>query len=238
MKALFSTGLLMGCLWAAGSSGHAAERPAEKPHPAAATAPVKASDKPAAEAAVETPLLASDSVQLEPGDRLRFRIKEDPAAPKQATALLVGALGDIEFPITAGGSTTVTLNLKAKTLGQARADLIKKLEEDYYVKATVELTVEDRTQKGGQVMIFGEVRASKIPLPPGEKRTILDVILDAGPTEFANLKKVKLLRLDPATKKSIPKIIDVEKIKKGDENGNVYVLDGDKIEVPARSFNF
>lgn len=200
------------------SSGFAAE-----PAAAAGTA------KPAAPAA------GYENQVLNPMDKLSFRIQEDPVrgAPEQVS---VTALYELHFPISRGAPDLISIQVKGKTLQQVRQELKAALDADYYRNATVDLKLLDRSQKGGQILFYGSVRTYTIPLAPGEQKTLLEGVLQAGPTEWANLKRVELQRIDPGTQKPEIKVIDIEAIKNGDRKNDLLLQDGDRIKIPEVKF--
>ncbi len=179
-----------------------------------------------------------DAPLLTTGDKLKFRIKEDPNQPAPYMRVLVSSTGEGDFPIASAASTTITLTLRGKTLAQAKEELVKSLLEDYYHKVTVDMDMEDRGLKAGQVVVTGAIRGRTVTLPlaPGEKLSIWEAVMKAGPDEFAKLNKVKIFRVDPNNPKPEPLIVDVEKISKGDRTLDIQVQDGDRIDVPEKSF--
>ena len=196
---------------------------------AAEPAKAGAASKPAA------PVASYENQALNPMDKLSFRIQEDPVrgAPEQVS---VTALYELHFPISRGAPDMISIQVKGKTLLQVRQELKAALDADYYRNATVELKLLDRSQKGGQILFYGSVRTYTIPLAPGEQKTLLEGVLQAGPTEWANLKRVELQRIDPGTQKPEIKVIDVEAIKNGDRKNDLLLQDGDRIKIPEVKF--
>ncbi|MBI4323894.1 MAG: hypothetical protein HY674_01380 [Chloroflexi bacterium] len=179
----------------------------------------------------------ADTHLLSPMDRLLFRIVEDPVQAVAET-VPVTPLQEIYFPVSRGAVEMILIDIRGKTLGQVKAELKAKLDADYYQNATIELRLQDRSQKGGQVLFFGAVRANSIPIAPGEQLTIFEGVTAAGPTEWANLKKVKLQRLNPVTRKMEIQTINVEEIKKGDLKNDIPLENGDRIEIPEALLRF
>ncbi len=179
---------------------------------------------------------AADAHLLSPMDRLLFRIVEDPVQAGAET-VSVTPLQEIWFPVCRGSVEWIAIDARGKTLAQVKTELKTKLDADYYQNASIELRLQDRSQKSGQVIFWGAVRAFSIPLAPGEQKSIFEGVLEAQPTEWANLKKVRLQRINPVTKKpETPQIIDVEAIKKGDLKNDILLQDGDRIEIPEAVF--
>ena len=73
---------------------------------------------------------------------------------------------------------------------------------------------------------------------PGETKTVFEGVYQVGLSEFANLKKVKLNRLNPQTKETESRVIDLEAVRKGDRAKDVPLQDGDRVEVPEKSIVF
>lgn len=181
------------------------------------------------------PLTGFESQVLSPLDKLAYRVLEDPVkgVPEVVS---VTALFELHFPVSRGAAEMISIGVRGKTLAQVRQELKAALDADYYRNANVDLKLLDRSQKGGQILLFGQVRAYSIPLAPGEQLTLLAGVLQAQPTEWANLKKVELQRIDPATQKPTSRIIDVDAIKNGNRENDVLLQDGDRIKVPEVKF--
>ena len=90
-------------------------------------------------------------------------------------------------------------------------------------------------QRLGMVMFYGAVRGNFLQLGLGEQKTLFEGVYQVGVSEFSNLKKVKLNRVDPVSGKTEIKIINVEKVKQGDRSEDILLQDGDRIEVPEKT---
>ena len=78
-----------------------------------------------------------------------------------------------------------------------------------------------------------------IELFPSEQKMLSAAIIQLGYNEFADLKKVKLHRIDPATGENKTTTVDVKDIlKTNDRSKDVILQDGDRVEVPERGFVF
>lgn len=194
-------------------------------------AEVKA-EAPKTEAAEAAPTLA-------PMDKLLYRVEEDPSSGSKI--LGVSSLGDIYFPVSMGFEyPVVAVKAKGLTMEEIKKQLQAKLEAKYYKKATVKLTLVDKTQKVGQALFLGECRGV-IQLPPGEEITLATAIAKLGPSEFANLKKVQVFRVDKATgvASTEPIVVDVDAIlNKGDRSKDIILQDEDRVKVPEKRFLF
>jgi Spy/CpxP family protein refolding chaperone len=89
----------------------------------------------------------------------------------------------------------------------------------------------------GKITITGAVRNNFVMLLPGEQKNLLETILQAGPGEMANLKKVKLMRVNSATGKTEVMFINVESIKK-DPAKDVLMFDGDRLDLVEKNVLF
>jgi len=184
--------------------------------------------------------LAADTYRLQPQDKLYYRIAEDPVKGNEPDVRSVTALNEILFPISRGSDQFIRISTLGRTLEEVRKELKQKLDADYYYNATVELTLINQSQKTGKATFSGRVVKGQVSLLPGEQKTLSEAIVSLGYNEFANLKKVKLYRVDPNApgQKAEPKIYDVEAALKGDRSKDVVLQDGDNVEVPEKGVIF
>jgi protein involved in polysaccharide export with SLBB domain len=195
---------------------------------AEAAAPVP----PAAPAANVITLTASaaESEKLRAGDRLRFQIVEDGSA---VIDLLIGEDGRIEVPylgfVEAAGLSPDLLRVR----------LSEALEKDFYHKATVRLSVIQRSGKGvnmGRVYIAGEVRRiGQVEISKSEHVLLSQVMLaNGGFTDFADLRRVKIFRRQTsgAVETIVVNLRDI--IELGKINLDVPMLDGDFVLVGSK----
>jgi Spy/CpxP family protein refolding chaperone len=123
---------------------------------------------------------------------------------------------------------------------------IKRLHTGLLVRLKNTLTSQQQAQlrghplptQPGKIMITGAVTNNIVLLllSPGEHKMLLETILQAGPTEFARLNKVRLFRLNPNSGKQDEIAVDVEAIKQHPTQ-DIEVRDGDRIVIPKRLFN-
>lgn len=180
--------------------------------------------------------LSVETYQLAAGDKLSFQVEEDPAKQRELIELLVPQVGGVEFPVSRDDrSVTVALDVIGKTIPQVKTELKTVLERDYYQKATVKLRVFDANQQRGQVAFWGAVRGL-LPLDPNKPMKVSDGILQLGWDQmYANLKRVEVVRTDPATKQKKTIIVNVQKILDKDGNAKDVILqDGDRVHVPDK----
>ncbi len=174
---------------------------------------------------------------LVPQDKLAYSVAEDPAARATPISLMVDAGTNIHFPVSLAYPDEIVLNASGKTIPEIRQELKKKLDASFYKDATVTLERGAATIQPGQIVITGPVRNNFVPLLPGERKMLLETILQAGPSEFANLKKVKIMRINSVTGKVVETIIDVEAIEKNPTK-DVPVFPGDRINLIEKNILF
>lgn len=178
---------------------------------------------------------ARPSNQLTPGDRLQYFIQEDPVKGAGPIDLLVSPLGDVNFPVSRTSDILIVLKVAGKPIAQIKQELKEKLDADYYQDATVFLKVSDQLQRRKQILLSGEVRSNVLSFGAGESVTLFEAIVKAGYTEFANLKKVRLNRLNPATQKTEQRVFRVNEMFDGDRTKDIPLEDGDHIEIPQKT---
>ncbi len=177
---------------------------------------------------------------LAPDYMISFRIIEDRSEPIR---LRVQDSGDVQAPhvglVRAAGKTCRSLAQTIKA----------QLEKDYYSKATVIIAIDQRPPPGQRTRIgtqdletftvFGQVaRQGKYELPYDSDITISQAILMAGgPAQFANLKKVRLIRKTPSGNKTVQ--VDVDAIMAhGMLDRDIYIRKGDVLILPEKVYNF
>lgn len=203
-----------------GASLHAAESRTAPP----VTAPAKAED------GIRLPLAAAENGKLRPGDRLRFQIVED-GSP--SVDLAIGEDGRLEVPYL-GFVPAAGLDVE-----QLRVSLTGALEKDYYQKATLRISVIQRSGKGvnmGRVYIAGEVRhIGQVEISKSENVLLSQVMLaNGGFTDFADLRRVKIFRRQTsgAVETIVVNLRDIIELGKIDRD--VPVLDGDFVLVGSK----
>jgi protein involved in polysaccharide export with SLBB domain len=172
----------------------------------------------------------SATYQLSPMDKLSVSISQDPI-PGKPVEVSVSPLGDLTVPVSRCCEDSIIINVCGKTVEAAEKEIKERLEADYYEKATVQLRVIDASRRKGQVLLRGAVRQSAIPLDPGKAKTLYEALTEAGTTDYANLKKVKLDRAG-----SPIKYYDMTAVEKGDRTKDVELQDGDRVTVDESFF--
>lgn len=165
--------------------------------------------------------------KLSAGDMLTVEIVED---KEGGLPRVVTAAGAIDVPPVG------RIQVAGKTTTEAGADIKRRLEADYYYRATVKLNI-DRVSplqvRAGTVTLSGQVRlVGSQEMIAGEPLRLSSAILKAGNfTEWANPKKVKLTRQVNGSAQSTEYNVK-EIIEKGDEKADPVLQDGDRINVP------
>jgi protein involved in polysaccharide export with SLBB domain len=208
-------------------------QPAASPAPAAAPAAVNNATPGALNGYV-----SDATYKLRAGDTVSFQILEDKIwnsddAPKN---LLVEDSGDVDVPYI-GRVMAVD-----KTCKQLADDIKTALEKDYYKKATVVLSLNAANRVLGQVYIWGQVHnQGAISLQVNQNLTAGDAILLAGGfDDFANKKKVKVVRGAPGPNGERQTVeLDMTQIlEEGKTDEDIVLQPNDLIIVPSRLVNF
>lgn len=176
------------------------------------------------------PMIDPDK-KLAAGDQVTVEIVEDRE-------------GGLPRVVTSTGELDVQpvgrVKVAGKTVAEAAGDIKQLLERDYYYHATVRLAI-DRVNmvqvRAGLVYLSGQVRVvGPQELVTGETLTLTNAILRAsGPTEWADQRKVKLMRQKNGSTITIE--VDYKKIiEKGDVKNDPALQDGDRIFVPRSVF--
>ena len=127
------------------------------------------------------------------------------------------------------------------------------LEKSLYNTATVIVAIDMRPEDvGGRTLrlgtgekeldvitVFGQViRQGKYELPENEDMTISQaILLSGGFAQFANPKKVKLVRKTPSGNKTI--LVNVDQVmRRGDLDKDIFLRRGDVIIVDEKTVNF
>ncbi len=180
-----------------------------------------------------TGYVPDDKYKLRIGDRISFQINEDGDPPR---SFVVTDSGEINFPYVGRYS------VKDKSCKEM-ADLLKvELEKEYYFQATPILALDVANPVTGKIYLWGQVRSQgPMDLYVNDTLTVGKAILRAGGfAEFANKKKVKLMRdsnKDGQARQSFE--LDMNEIlEQGKSEKDMNVLPDDFIVVPSRILNF
>jgi polysaccharide export outer membrane protein len=174
-----------------------------------------------------------DKYKLRKGDRISFQIMEDGDAPR---LLIVTDSGELSFPYVG------LLKVEDKSCKQMADELKVQLEKEYYYRATPVLALESANRLLGRIYLSGAVRSlGPMDLMVNENLTVGKAILRAGGfAEFANKKKVKLMRgsgSDATTRQSFELNMDLI-LEEGRADKDMTVQPEDFIFVPSKLINF
>ncbi len=179
-------------------------------------------------------LKSEDHQRLAPGDRVSFRVIEEKIEPKP---LLVADSGELEVPYVG------RIMAKERTCQDLTREIKQKLEEKYFHRATVVLSVELLNPVRGSVYLFGEVRAAgSQPIPSGEPLTLAKAIIRSGGfTDFADKRRVKVTRETtlPSGTTNQTFTVDIARVlQRGQLQQDLKLESGDIIYIPTRLVNF
>jgi len=173
----------------------------------------------------------NDERSLTAGDRISYRVIEE---EKDPVYLIVTDSGELLVPLLglmpASGKTCKQLALQLKPL----------LEKNYFYKATVIIGLDTQsTRSPGKIYLNGQVHSQgTLELPADGTLTVSEAILqNGGFADFANQRKVKLLRkkADGTTETTI---VDVKDILTKGHSLDPVLQPNDTIIVPERAVNF
>ena len=168
------------------------------------------------------------------GDQVTFEIVEDKEAP---IAKRITDTGELDVPYIG------RVHASGKTCEQLASEIKRRLEGDYYFKATVKLGIDlvnTRPAAIGKVFVTGQVRApGPQDLVPGEKTTVSAVIMKAGGcTQFGDSRKVKVTRKAKGGGTD-SFMVDIKSvIEKGELDQDRDVREGDYVYVPQKLINW
>jgi polysaccharide biosynthesis/export protein len=177
--------------------------------------------------------VADDKYKLRVGDKISLQILEDREAPK---SLVVADSGELDVPYVG------RVPASDKTCKQLAEELKKRLEAEFYYRATVIIALDVANKYLGRVYVWGQVRnQGAIDIAMNENLTAGKAILRAGGFgDFANKKRVKLVRGAGAVagSKQSFELNMVEILEKGKTEKDVVLQPDDFIIVPSRLINF
>jgi len=177
--------------------------------------------------------VGDDKYKLRAGDRVSFQIMEDRDQPK---SLLLADSGELDVPYLG------RISAADRTCKQLADELTQLLEKDYYYHATVIVGLDVANKFLGRIYVWGQVRnQGPIDIALNESLTAGKAVLRAGGfAEFANKKKVKLIRNAPedANAKQVIELNMVAILEEGAVERDMVLRPDDLIVVPSRWINF
>lgn len=232
-------GLILLC--ASGSAIWGQTEGKEKPKVSAPAEPAaNPADAKVASDAVKDPQSDVAAYKLLLQDKIKYSIEEDPVRDADFPELIVTSLGFLNFPVSRmKGSPIVSVQAVGKTLGQIKAEVTAKLEEEFYHKATVSLQLTSKSERFGQVKFVGNSIKGMLKLNPGERKTLSEAIVEKGYTEYANLRRVLVLRQQEGSAKAKKIVVDIDSVlRKGRKDLDLILEDGDTVDVPEKGLVF
>lgn len=173
-----------------------------------------------------------DTRPLTIGDKVSLRVVEE---HKPAVEALITDSGDLEVPLIG------RVKARGKTCKALAREIKTRLDKDYFYHCNVILGLDTAsTRSRGRVYLTGPVKQQgAMELPADEQLTLSRAIMKAGGfNDFANKKKVKVVRKDPVTGKEQTLVVDVAQIlEKGKTANDVVLLPEDVIIVTPRLVN-
>lgn len=172
-----------------------------------------------------------DKYKLRAGDKVSYQVIEDREDPK---ILVVADNGELDIPylgrVAAAG----------KTCKQLSEEIKAQLEKELYYRATVIIALESANKWLGRVYVWGEVRnQGAIDMFVQENLTAGKAILRAGGfTDFANKKKVRVIKANAPEGKRIIELNMAEILEQGKTEKDVPLEPDDIVVVPSRLINF
>jgi len=233
-------------------AGHLDPGLAQSPDTAAAKPVLTSTNAPAgtnAAAVADQPVIDPETRELKPRDVFRYRVHQDPVGGVDSLRVTINDAGEALFNVTRADSTYVTVKAAGKRVGEVRELLRKQLEAEYYVTATVDLSLESVAASGlgsggiagtssladiPKVIVFDQHQGT-YPILEGRRLMLSDIMIQMPQSPFANRAKVEILRLGADGKPLPPIRVNVDDlILKNDRSLDVELKDGDRIRVPKK----
>jgi polysaccharide export outer membrane protein len=174
----------------------------------------------------------NDKSRLSNGDTVSYRVIEE---QKDPIVLTVSDSGELTVPLVG------IVSAKGKTCKEIAYELKPKLEKEYFYHATVIIGLETlSTHPLGKVYLTGQINhQGAIEIPSNETITVSKAVLLAGGlADFADRRKVKLVRKKPDGTTETTVVDLVEILDKGHSDRDPVVEPDDTIIVPQRLINF
>ena len=200
--------------------------PADKMTPAQIRAQPLAQATPAASPGPSYIDILNDTVKLDKGDRLSYRIVEERSP---AITLVVNDAGDLDVPLIGH------LRATGKTCKKLAQEIQPLLEKDYYYKATVVIGLETHSERSlGKVYVMGLARLpGGLDIPAGETLTLSKAIARAqGFADYADKERVRLFRRSENGQMEVIIVNVGEIVDKGLFEKDPTVLPNDTIIIP------
>jgi polysaccharide export outer membrane protein len=174
-----------------------------------------------------------DTRPLTIGDKVSLRVVEERKPPVET---FVTDAGDLEVPLIG------RVKARGKTCKALAREIKTQLDKEYFYHCNVILGLDTAsTRSRGKVYLTGPVKGQgAMELPADEQLTVSRAIMRAGGFgDFANKKKVRVVRKDAASGKEQTFVIDVSQIlEKGKTAADLVLQPEDVIIVSPRLVNF
>lgn len=181
---------------------------------------------------IQSMSLLDDRRVLQAGDLVSFRVVEEGGRP---SILRIGDSGELDAPLAG------RVRAEGKTCKQVAFEIKRSLEKEYYNRATVILGLESASASSiGRIYITGQVLGQgQMDLMSNEPLTVSKAIIRAGGfADFADQRRVRLIRTQPDGSTTTIKVDVKEVLTKGRAEKDVLLKPGDMIVVPERAINF
>jgi polysaccharide export outer membrane protein len=156
---------------------------------------------------------------LQPGDLVNVSVWREPDLNR---TLLVRPDGGISFPL-AGDLTAA-----GKTVDQLTAELVTRLTK--FIPSPV-VTVSLQENLGNRIYVAGKVSRPGVFLVNQDVNVLQALALAGGPTPFADLKDIKVLRREGGVERAIP--FNFKQVQRGERlEQNIILRPGDTVLVP------
>lgn len=193
---------------------------------------------------LSTTVVDPEARELKPRDGFRFSVDEDPpplgGGGGSDLSVFISDGGEAMFPVSRTGTPYIKLNVAGKKIADIRKELKEKLDAEFYKNCTVHLDLVQvnrgsaSVDQTSRVTFYGEM-TGVVAINEGETLTISEAVLRVGHSDYADLRKVKIHRLDKETGREKMIVVDVDKIlKKGDRSGDTPLQGGDRVEVKEK----
>ncbi len=160
-----------------------------------------------------------DDYALQPGDLVNVSVWREPDLDR---TLLVRPDGGISFPLAGD------LMAAGRTVDQLTADIVTRLIK--FIPSPV-VTVTLQENLGNRIYVAGRVSKPGVYLINQDVSVIQALAMAGGPTPFADLKDIKILRREGGVERAIS--FNYKEVKRGERlEQNITLRPGDTVLVP------
>ncbi len=162
---------------------------------------------------------AGENYVLQPGDVVNVSVWREPDLDR---TLLVRPDGGISFPLAGD------LAAAGRTVDQLTADLVARLTK--FIPSPV-VTVALQENLGNRIYVAGKVNKPGVFLVNQDINVLQALAIAGGPTPFAKLKNIKILRREGGVEHAIP--FNFKQVQRGERlEQNIILRPGDTVLVP------